>query len=199
MPVVMTETLGTVLEPVTDSAPVKLPLTGDESDNPFAGMSLAEVLLFASTTAGAAAALGIVYSFAVQAFPQFNELSSGYKLAAVAGLAIGIPVVSTALRVAWGYVDASTELWGDAVWAGIVAFGISQVTHNIRKNLNRDDRDELALSLIVDAVAQLEQYDRDEVWQLVQQVKDLRDDGLGNAAGVLFDRVVWYWDKCANS
>jgi len=177
-----------------DVPPTALPGTGGETENPFTGMDLAQALLFATTTAGAGVVLGIAYSFIVQVFPQFTKLETWQKIGALAGLSLGIPVGATLLRGALGYTEVTAVGLGEAVWAGVVAFGLSQVTHNLRKALTSDSTEDIIARLIVDTATELQEYDRAKIQALIEQISELQDDGLGAVVSEVLRTILTYLD-----
>lgn len=80
---------------------------------------------------GVSATVGVLLSFVVEYWEQYNDLVPKYKRLVVAGLCFVVPVVATALSCASGIMVWGDwhQTWWPALVAGFVAFTGSQMAH----------------------------------------------------------------------
>jgi hypothetical protein len=80
---------------------------------------------------GVAAVVGVLLSYIVEFWPQYQSLESRYKRLVIAGLCFVVPVVATALSCASGMTVWGDwpDTWWPALVAGFVAFSSNQFAH----------------------------------------------------------------------
>ncbi len=92
-------------------------------------MTLCEALAGGLTNAGIALAFGILMSFILDWFPQFEYAAPRVKRAVVIVLALAIPLAAALLLVVLGCAPLDRELIWHAVYAGFAWFLGSQFAH----------------------------------------------------------------------
>lgn len=78
--------------------------------------------------------LGVILSFVVEWFPQFENLEWKMKRVAFLGITVAIPVIAAVVSVAFGYQTPSfTETFWPALAAGFLSFMSGTMAHLRKK------------------------------------------------------------------